>query len=34
MGISGRVVPNPQSIAANGVPMDGSVAFFPMQDMS
>lgn len=34
MGISGRVVPNAESIAANDVPMDGSVAFFPMQDMS
>lgn len=34
MGISGRVVPNPENIAANDVPMDGSVAFFPMQDMS
>ena len=34
MGISGKVVQNPDSIAANDVPMDGSVAFFPMQDMS
>ena len=34
MGISGRVVPNSEAIAANDVPMDGSVAFFPMQDMS
>lgn len=34
MGISGRVVPNAEAIAANDVPMDGSVAFFPMQDMS
>jgi len=34
VGISGRIVPNAESIAANDVPMDGSVAFFPMQDMS
>lgn len=34
MGISGRVVPSAEAIAANDVPMDGSVAFFPMQDMS
>lgn len=32
--INGRIVPNAESIAANDVPMDGSVAFFPMQDMS
>ena len=34
IGISGKVVQNPDSIAANDVPMDGSMAFFPMQDMS
>lgn len=32
--LSGRIVPNAESIAANDVPMDGSIAFFPMQDMS
>lgn len=34
MGISGRVVPNAEAIAANDVPMDGSVAFFPISDVS
>lgn len=33
-GINGRIVPSAESIAANDVPMDGSMAFFPMQDMS
>lgn len=34
VNINGKVVQNPDNIAANDVPMDGSVAFFPMQDMS
>ena len=33
-GISGRVVQAIESINPNEVPMDGSVAFFPKQDMS
>ena len=33
-GINGRMVAAVEQIAANDVPMDGSVAFFPMQDMS
>ncbi len=33
-GINGKVVPSVENITANDVPMDGSVAFFPRQDMS
>lgn len=33
-GISGRVVQTAESINANDVPMDGSKAFFPKQDLS
>ncbi len=33
-GISGKVVPSVENITANDVPMDGSVAFFPRQDMA
>lgn len=33
-GINGKVVNTVEQITANDVPMDGSVAFFPMQDMS
>lgn len=33
-GISGRVVQTVENINANEVPMDGSMAFFPKQDMS
>ena len=32
--INGRVVQSADMITANDVPMDGSVAFFPTQDMS
>lgn len=34
MGISGRIVRSVEQITANEVPMDGSVAFFPKQDLS
>lgn len=34
LGINGKVVPAVENITANDVPMDGSVAFFPKQDMS
>lgn len=34
IGINGKIVPNVESITANDVPMDGSVAVFPKQDMS
>lgn len=34
IGINGRVVQAVENINANEVPMDGSVAFFPKQDMS
>lgn len=34
VGINGKVVPAVENITANDVPMDGSVAFFPKQDMS
>lgn len=34
LGIQGKVVQSESAIMANDVPMDGSVAFFPMQDMS
>lgn len=33
-GINGKVVQSVEMITANDVPMDGSAAFFPMQDMS
>lgn len=33
-GINGKVVPAVENITANDVPMDGSVAFFPKQDMT
>lgn len=33
-GINGKVVQSVEMITANDVPMDGSVAIFPMQDMS
>lgn len=34
VGINGRMVQSVESINANEVPMDGSMAFFPKQDMS
>lgn len=34
LGINGKVVPAVENITANDVPMDGSVAFFPKQDMT
>lgn len=34
VGINGRVVQSVENINANEVPMDGSMAFFPKQDMS
>lgn len=34
IGINGRVVQSVESINANEVPMDGSMAFFPKQDLS
>ena len=34
IGINGRVVQSVENINANEVPMDGSMAFFPKQDMS
>lgn len=34
LGIQGKIVQSESAIMANDVPMDGSVAFFPMQDMS
>lgn len=34
LGINGKIVPAVENITANDVPMDGSVAFFPKQDMS
>ena len=33
-GINGRMVAAVEQIAANDVPMDGSVAFFPKQDLT
>ena len=33
-GINGRIVATVEQIAANDVPMDGSVAFFPKQDLT
>lgn len=34
IGINGKIVPSVEVINANDVPMDGSVAVFPKQDMS
>lgn len=34
LGINGKFIQAPENITANDVPMDGSVAVFPMQDMS
>lgn len=34
VGINGRIVQAVENINANEVPMDGSMAFFPKQDMS
>ena len=34
MGITGRTVQSVEQITANEVPMDGSLAFFPRQDMA
>lgn len=34
MGIAGRTVQSVEQITANEVPMDGSLAFFPKQDMT
>lgn len=34
LGISGKFIQAPENITANDVPMDGSVALFPFQDMS
>lgn len=34
MGIAGRTVQSMDQITANEVPMDGSLAFFPRQDMT
>lgn len=34
MGIAGRTVQSVEQITANEVPMDGSLAFFPRQDMA
>lgn len=34
VGINGKVVLSVENITANDVPMDGSVAFFPRQDMA
>lgn len=34
MGINGRIVQALENINANEVPMDGSMAFFPKQDLS
>lgn len=33
-GINGKFIQTVESITANDVPMDGTAAFFPMQDMS
>lgn len=33
-GINGKIVSAVENITANDVPMDGSIAFFPKQDMS
>lgn len=34
IGINGKIVAAVENITANDVPMDGSVAFFPKQDLS
>lgn len=34
LGINGKFIQAPENITANDVPMDGSVAVFPKQDMS
>lgn len=34
VGLNGRIVPGIDNINANEVPMDGSMAFFPNQDMT
>lgn len=34
VGINGKIVAAVENITANDVPMDGSVAFFPKQDLS
>lgn len=34
LGINGKFIQVPENITANDVPMDGSVALFPTQDMS
>lgn len=34
LGINGKFIQVPENITANDVPMDGSVAIFPKQDMS
>lgn len=34
VGINGRIVQSVENINANEVPMDGSMAFFPKQDLS
>lgn len=33
-GLSGKTIQAPENVMANDVPMDGSVAFFPMNDLS
>ena len=33
-GINGKIIAEMSQITANDVPMDGSVAFFPKQDLS
>ena len=33
-GIPGKVIQTEEAVVANDVPMDGSTALFPMQDMS
>lgn len=33
-GLSGKTIQSPENVMANDVPMDGSVAFFPMNDLS
>lgn len=34
VGINGKIVPSIENVTANDVPMDGSIAVFPKQDMS
>ena len=33
-GLNGKTIQAPENVMANDVPMDGSVAFFPMNDLS